>query len=1327
MTRVSSFAPVFFLFILLFSPAYGGDDDILSKSSPSQPSGVWEIEGNICQMEYAVTWQETSVIPEGKPGYHMANRTQDLRVYFHPEGLEMVRRTEVTPTWIFGFRLARYGHQTNLTKSANPLIQTHKNCLEYLHGDLTVAYENQSGGIKQSMTLQHPPAGTGRLFLEAEIPSSPGLFLTEDGKSLEIRIGDHVALSYGSLEARDAEGHLLPSMLSLVDRWLTVEADDSGAIYPVTIHAVFKGTDKGLSRRSDTLVGSTITDASFGHTVSTAGDINGDGFSDVIVGAPNYDGGQANEGRVFVYYGSASGITTTGAWTAEINIVNARFGFSVATAGDVNGDGYADVLIGAIGVVLGGGAVYLWEGSSSGLGANGTPLNADWQASNNQALSFFGSCVGTAGDINGDGYSDIIIGAKEYRSGDLAEGSIFVWHGSPDGLPGSPTTPASAVWRYDCDSANAQLGSSVGTAGDVNGDGFSDIIAGAPGYNSNLGRSYVFYGSRDGLNGSAIDTIEEFTPGSKLGYSVGTAGDVNGDGYSDVVVGVPFVNTEHPTTHATIEHGGQVRIYHGSSTGISTTSDQTLDGIDDNGQLGYSVATAGDVNGDGYADVIAGAPGVFYVGSDAGYALVWLGSIDGVQDEYHWSNSAFLTDARYGSSVATAGDVNGDGYSDIIVGSPGYVDGDITGGAASLYHGAPADVNNSCEWSNGTGQQGSWYGMSVGTAGDINGDGYADVIVGAPNYDGGQIDEGRVFVYLGGAIGLGTIPAWRAESNQAGAKFGSSARSAGDFNGDGYSDVIVGSYWYDAGSYTNSGSAFIWYGSNSGLGANGNPSNADAIITANQSAAWLGWSVGTAGDVNRDGFDDVLAGAPGYDQDEINEGAAFLVLGSQEGLTTSPTLIGLGQANALFGTSVGTAGDVNADGFADIIIGAPGYRNGETAEGGAFVYYGSSTGVGAVPNWTAESNQANAQMGISAGTAGDVNGDGYADVIIGAYLYDFLGGTFGGVDVGAAYLWYGGPSPAGLGPTGTPDNRDAWAGTLNPYSWCGWSVGTAGDVNGDGYSDIIVGAPYEGPSDSKEGHAYVYMGTPEGLGDSIWGDSGDQTSALFGSSVGTAGDVNGDGCADIIVGAYQYDVGSSTNEGRAFLYYGNNGRAPSLNPRQRLSDNSGPVADHGWINTNSIRLALRGRTPYGRGLVGFESEVKPFGTPFNGSGLQRTNEWLDTGISGVELSRVIHGLALNTFHHWRVRVLYHPAAVPFQPHSQWLTIPWNGWNEADFRTGSETEPVYNRITQFFGNGLGFYNISGENLKPDNIINSLKVFPEQGDFLLTRPEYLDLIR
>ena len=156
--------------------------------------------------------------------------------------------------------------------------------------------------------------------------------------------------------------------------------------------------------------------------------MNGDGYSDVIIGAYSYDNGQSNEGRAYVYHGSSAGLQASPAWTAESDQADADFGFSVATAGDVNGDGYSDVIVGSIAFTNGQsaeGRAFVYHGSSSGL----SPA-ASWTAESDQAQAFFGWSVSTAGDVNGDGYADVIVGAVSYDGGQADEGRAYVYQGS---------------------------------------------------------------------------------------------------------------------------------------------------------------------------------------------------------------------------------------------------------------------------------------------------------------------------------------------------------------------------------------------------------------------------------------------------------------------------------------------------------------------------------------------------------------------------------------------------------------------------------------------------------------------------------------------------------------------------------------------------------------------------------------------------------------------------------------------------------------------------------------------------------------------------------
>jgi hypothetical protein len=169
---------------------------------------------------------------------------------------------------------------------------------------------------------------------------------------------------------------------------------------------------------------------------------------------------------------------------------------------------------------------------------------------------------------------------------------------------------------------------------------------------------------------------------------------------------------------------------------------------------------------------------------------------------------------------------------------------------------------------------------------------------------------------------------------------------------------------------------------------------------------------------------------------------------------------------AAFGSSVAAAGDVNGDGYTDVIVGASSYTNGQTGEGRAFVYHGSASGPSTVPDWTAESDQAGANFGISVGTAGDVNGDGFGDVIVGAPNWWQSPSTGG-----AAFAYFG--SATGL--PAAPDWMGLGEGTYVAAQY-GISVGTAGDANGDGFDELLVGAQRETRGQFMEGTAYGYNG-----------------------------------------------------------------------------------------------------------------------------------------------------------------------------------------------------------------------------------------------------------
>ncbi|MEW6515319.1 MAG: FG-GAP-like repeat-containing protein [candidate division FCPU426 bacterium] len=1121
------------------------------------------------------------------------------------------------------------------------------NRVEYAREDFVEWYENKPEGVEQGFVIHRKPEINRGAQPDTDtvgIQSQPilGLIprLSPDQQRIEF-LDQHQAkvLEYGKLLVRDARGKVLRSELRLENNRIMLAYDDHAAAYPVHI-------DPLLTTPAWTADGDQ-NGAYFAWSVASAGDVNNDGYGDVIVGASHYSNGETYEGRAFVYHGSASGLAATPAWTTEGNLLGAYFGHSVASAGDVNGDGYSDVVVGAFNYnngEVGEGRVFVYHGSASGLAA--TPA---WTAESNQAGAHFGYSVASAGDVNGDGYADVIVGARYYTNGESREGRAYVYHGSASGLAATP------AWTGESNQVDGYFGYSVASAGDVNGDGYSDVIVGA--YNcysgeAGEGRAFVYHGSASGLAATPAWTAESNQVNACFGYSVAGAGDVDGDGYSDVIVGaIAYDNVE--------ANEGCAFVYHGSASGLGATPAWTAESNQNSAEFGYSVAGAGDVNGDGYADVIVGACLYDNGDMDEGRAYVYLGGASGLAATPTWTDEGNQYNARFGYSASSAGDVNGDGYSDVMVGAYLYDNGVPDLGRVFVYHGGASGLAAAPAWTAESDQANANFGWMVSSAGDVNGDGYNDVIVGARGYDA----MGRVYVYHGSASGPSLAPDWTAAGDQAGAYFGNAAAAAGDVNGDGYGDVIISAHWYTHGE-TNEGMVYVYHGSATGLSA-----TPDWTAEGDQASAYFGTSLAGAGDVNGDGYADVIIGAPNYDHGEADEGQVFVYCGSASGLGSTPAWTAESdQAIAQMGSCVASAGDVNGDGFSDVIAGAPFYSNGESREGRAFVYHGYAGGLYVTPAWTTESNQVNAYLGACA-SAGDVNGDGYGDVVVGAYFYDN-----GEVNEGSAYVFHGSASGLGSTPVWTAESNQADA-------RFGQSVASAGDVNGDRYDDVMIGAPNFSDGETNEGRAFIYYGGATGLaGASAWMTGGNQANARFGWVATGAGDVNGDGYGDTIVGA-PYFSNSESNEGRAFVYLGNSGTAQAVRLRQASADGLRLIGPAGMASTDagntSFRVRIFSRASQGRSRAKLQLQTGEPGQPLMSGTLTAQAGYTDLGVAGTDLEFPLSGLDSLQAYHWQARLLYDPAqASNGNLHGPWHNLSWGGLcGNSDMRTGPVPAPT----------------------------------------------------
>ncbi|MCZ6691848.1 MAG: integrin alpha [Planctomycetota bacterium] len=420
-----------------------------------------------------------------------------------------------------------------------------------------------------------------------------------------------------------------------------------------------------------TTVGDDQPTADLGFSVASAGDVNNDTYPDIIVGAYRFATMSGRPGKAYVYLGGPSGLSSIPGWTSSgDDRASAEFGNTVASAGDVNGDGYDDVIIGARNFA-GTGKAYVYLGGPAGLSP--TPV---WTSSgDNQAGAGYGWSVASAGDVNMDTYDDIVVGAGSFDTpSNSYAGKAYVYLGGPAGLSATP------IWTSSGDDQMTALyGWSVASAGDVNNDGYSDIIVGARRANADVGKAFVYHGGSGGPSLiPAWSANGDGQPGADFGVSVASAGDVNNDLYSDVIIGADRFDA--PASDA-----GKAYVYLGSSAGLSTTAvwSSSGDGLD-RAQFGYSVASAGDVDADGYWDVIVGAYRLNTPNSGMGKVYVYLGSSSGPALTPRWTSSGDdRIGANFGGSVASAGDVTGDLSSEIIVGAPEFVT--PTGGEGKAY------------------------------------------------------------------------------------------------------------------------------------------------------------------------------------------------------------------------------------------------------------------------------------------------------------------------------------------------------------------------------------------------------------------------------------------------------------------------------------------------------------------------------------------------------------------------------------------------------------------------------------------------------------------
>ena len=739
-----------------------------------------------------------------------------------------------------------------------------------------------------------------------------------------------------------------------------------------------------------------------------------------------------------------------------------------------------------------------------------------------------------------------------------------------------------------------QEGHAVST--DVNGDGYMDVIMSSPGANYDAyrgGLAMLWLGNGDGLDASPARTFSKSGWEDQMGRGL-ALGDFEADGFVDLVIGSPL---EDPAAGT---NGGQVQVYSGGS-GLLFSADPTFISAGDHSYdyYGQSVAAC-DINGDGYDDLIVGS----YDDEDReglttytnqGSIKVYLGSPSGLDSDAYQARYGMLPSAtgwtpvntiRMGYSLAT-GDLNNDGFCDVASGSYHYNSND---GAVFLYTGSTAGLSLEpvAAWTgaSSTSNGGDHFGRHL-AVGDLDGDNFDDLIVGEWGHDAnGQTNAGAAWLFLGRNFGAqGPVIAFDSPDSADWSLVGANGYDyighelvIADMDGSPPLDLLVSGLQEEvSGGTSNTGAVQIFYGVQGGLPG----TSPDLELAGQANGDWFGMYVAPLGDADGDGSHDLFVHAH-------RDSSLGIRIGMPNFVATGPGLSGddddsasgvepiqpldfvVSSMGQMMGTGSSFVGDVNSDGYEDLVVTAHRFDREDAPlnSGAAWLYLGSESGVEAQPALTLlnyERNSGYDEFGSGASRAGDFNGDGIDDFAISARYEDRPSNFSGNYansgqcgdnlnNSGAIYIFLGVAS-------GLPSTEPAFAFYGSYTNHRLELVAGDFDFNGDQYDDLVIGAPqYDGAAGSDTGSVLVVLGRPEDSngtwlmceGDIAMSFEGTGGGDDLGKSVASLDDLDGDGCDEFAAGAPDNDLTGFNNQGAVYLFWGAGGPGCPSQPEYSL-------------------------------------------------------------------------------------------------------------------------------------------------------------------------------